>query len=67
LVEFENHEQRPFNLFEEQMTNPKAIMLVLEVENEIVGYSFTRLEESSFVDIIPAPVWLHDIYIALID
>jgi hypothetical protein len=49
------------------MTNPKAIVLVLEVENEIVGYSFTRLEESGFVDIIPVAVWLHDIYIALID
>jgi ribosomal protein S18 acetylase RimI-like enzyme len=38
-------------------------VLVVEVENKIVGYSFIRLEESSFVDIAPESVWLHDIYI----
>ncbi|MBE9057301.1 N-acetyltransferase [Sphaerospermopsis sp. LEGE 08334] len=61
--EFENHEQQLFDFFEEQISNPKAVVLVVEVENEIVGYSFIRLEESSFVDIAPESVWLHDIYI----
>lgn len=60
---FENHEQQLFDFFAEQITNPKAVVLVVEVENEIVGYSFIRLEESSFVDIAPEAVWLHDIYI----
>ncbi|MGM3305062.1 GNAT family N-acetyltransferase [Anabaena sp. WFMT] len=63
FVEFENHEQQIFDFFVEQIVNPKAVVLVVEVENEIVGYSFTRLEESSFVDIAPEAVWLHDIYI----
>jgi ribosomal protein S18 acetylase RimI-like enzyme len=63
FVEFENHEQQLFDFFEEQISNPKAVVLVVEVENEIVGYSFIRLEESSFVDIAPESVWLHDIYI----
>ncbi|AFZ56326.1 GNAT family N-acetyltransferase [Anabaena sp. PCC 7938] len=63
FVEFENHEQQIFDFFAEQIVNPKAVVLVVEVENEIVGYSFTRLEESSLVDIAPAAAWLHDIYI----
>jgi ribosomal protein S18 acetylase RimI-like enzyme len=63
FVEFENHEQQLFDFFAEQITNPNAVVLVVEVENEIVGYSFIRLEESSFVDIAPEAAWLHDIYI----
>ncbi|MEA5553947.1 GNAT family N-acetyltransferase [Anabaena cylindrica UHCC 0172] len=63
FVEFTNHEQQLFDFFAEQIDNPKAVVLVIEVENEIVGYSFIRLEESSFVDISPEAVWLHDIYI----
>lgn len=63
FVEFENHEQQLFDFFAEEIINPKAVVLVLEVENEIVGYSFTRLEESSLVDIAPESAWLHDIYI----
>jgi GNAT superfamily N-acetyltransferase len=63
FVEFENHEQQIFDFFTEEIVNPKAIVLIVELENEIVGYSFTRLEESSLVDIAPASVWLHDIYI----
>ncbi len=63
FVAFENHEQQLFNFFAKQITNPKAIVLVVEVENEIVGYSFTRLEERSLVDIAPEAAWLHDIYI----
>ncbi|MBS3029988.1 MAG: GNAT family N-acetyltransferase [Dolichospermum sp. DET50] len=63
FVEFENHEKQIFDFFAEEIVNPKAVILVVEVENEIVGYSFTRLEESSLVDMAPASVWLHDIYI----
>ena len=63
FVEFANHEQQLFDFFAEEIVNPKAVVLVVEVENKIVGYSFTRLEESSFVDIAPASAWLHDIYI----
>ncbi|MTJ06599.1 GNAT family N-acetyltransferase [Anabaena sp. UHCC 0204] len=63
FVEFENHQQQLFDFFAQQIVNPQAVVLVVEVENEIVGYSFIRLEESSLVDIAPAAVWLHDIYI----
>lgn len=63
FVEFENHEQQLFDFFAAEIVNPKAVVLVVEVENKIVGYSFTRLEESSLVDIAPESVWLHDIYI----
>jgi ribosomal protein S18 acetylase RimI-like enzyme len=63
FVKFENHEQQLFDFFAEEIVNPKAVVLVVELENEIVGYSFIRLEESSLVDIAPAAVWLHDIYI----
>ncbi|WP_413173473.1 GNAT family N-acetyltransferase [Anabaena azotica] len=63
FVEFENHEQQLFDFFAEEIINLKAVVLVVEVEDEIVGYSFTRLEESSLVDIAPAAAWLHDIYI----
>ncbi|MBK1989646.1 GNAT family N-acetyltransferase [Sphaerospermopsis aphanizomenoides BCCUSP55] len=63
FVEFENHEQQLFDFFAEEIVNPKAVVLVVEVENEIIGYSFIRLEERSLVDIAPAAAWLHDIYI----
>ncbi|MBD2628800.1 GNAT family N-acetyltransferase [Trichormus variabilis] len=63
FVEFANHEQQLFDFFAAEIINPKAVVLVVEVEDEIVGYSFTRLEESSLVDIAPESVWLHDIYI----
>lgn len=63
FVEFENHEQQLFDFFAEEIVNPKAVVLVVEAENEIVGYSFTRLEESSLIDIAPESAWLHDIYI----
>lgn len=63
FVEFENHEQQIFDFFAAQITNPKAVVLVVEVENKIVGYSFLCLEESSLVDIAGEAVWLHDIYI----
>ena len=63
FVEFANHEKQLFDFFAEEIVNSKAVVLVVEVENEIVGYSFTRLEESSLVDIAPASAWLHDIYI----
>jgi len=61
--EFDNHEQQLFDFFAVEIVNPKAVVLVVEVEKEIVGYSFTRLEESSLIDIAPASAWLHDIYI----
>ncbi|MBD2569279.1 GNAT family N-acetyltransferase [Anabaena lutea] len=63
FVEFDNHEKQLFDFFAEEIVNPKAVVLVVEAENEIVGYSFTRLEEISLVDIAPASAWLHDIYI----
>lgn len=63
FMEFENHEEQLADFFAEQFLNPKAIVLVVEIQGKIVGYSFTRLEESSFVDISAAAAWLHDIYV----
>jgi ribosomal protein S18 acetylase RimI-like enzyme len=63
FVKFENHEQQLFDFFAKEIVNPEAVVLVVEADDEIVGYSFIRLEESNFIDIAPASAWLHDIYI----
>jgi ribosomal protein S18 acetylase RimI-like enzyme len=63
FVQFENHEERLFDFFKAEITNPKAIVLVVELEQKIVGYSFIRIEESSLAEISPEAAWLHDIFI----
>ncbi|MEA5618375.1 GNAT family N-acetyltransferase [Cronbergia sp. UHCC 0137] len=63
FVTLEDHQEQISDFFVKEITNPKSIILIVEVENEIVGYSFTRLEEKSLVNISESAAWLHDIYI----
>jgi len=63
FAELDNHEEQLYKFFQEEFTNPKAVVLVVELQQKIVGYSFVRIEESSLVDIAPESAWLHDIFI----
>lgn len=62
---FEDLEARQSALFEENLANPDARILIAEdPTGEAVGYVFVRLEPDNFLDLSNSRAWLHDIYIS---
>ena len=49
--------------FAEQLADENAILLVLELNSEIAGYAFIRVEPASFAELLDESVWLHDIFL----
>lgn len=49
--------------FAGEIKNEKTVILILELDGEIAGYAFLRFEPASFVELIAAGAWLHDIYL----
>lgn len=60
---FEPLDKKYAEFFPEQLENKQAAILIAELEKQIVGYAFLKIEEESFLDVRTATVWLHDIYI----
>jgi ribosomal protein S18 acetylase RimI-like enzyme len=52
-----------YSFFNEQLTDPIAIILVAEKDHTVLGYAFLRLEPPSLVDLTEETFWLHDIYV----
>ena len=49
--------------FTEQFTQPGTAITVAEIDREIVGYVFVRIEPGSLVDLLAPSAWIHDISI----
>ncbi|UUW08412.1 GNAT family N-acetyltransferase [Flavobacterium plurextorum] len=60
---FPNHRQLLKEHFEIELRNTKSIIIVLFSKSEIVGYSYTKLEDDSLVDLSLQRAWLHDIFV----
>lgn len=62
LSNFEPIQDSYADFFTKQLRSKKAVILVAEFGETIVGYAFIRFESESFVDLINESAWLHDIY-----
>jgi len=60
---FEPLDKKYAEFFPEQLENKQTAILIAELEKQIAGYAFLKIEEESFLDVRTATVWLHDIYI----
>lgn len=49
--------------FKNEIANESSVVLIAELDAEIVGYAFIRFEAASFVELLAAGAWLHDIYL----
>ena len=49
--------------FEQQLSSPRAVVTVAELEGAIAGYVFLRMEPESLPHLCSASVWIHDIYV----
>lgn len=63
FTDFPDLSTRLEDLFAEEIPSPVARVLVAELDGEITGYVFLKLEPDSIVEISDARVWLHDIYV----
>lgn len=63
FTDFPDLSKRLEDLFVEEIPSPVARVLVAELDGDITGYVFLRLEPDSVVEISDARVWLHDIYV----
>ncbi len=64
FVGFDSHESRLFELFSREVDRAESVVLIAELENQIIGYAFVRVEQASLIEISARCVWLHDIYVA---
>jgi diamine N-acetyltransferase len=62
LINFEPIQETYANFFAKQLRNKKAIILVAELGETIVGYAFIRFEPDNLGDLLKESAWLHDIY-----
>jgi ribosomal protein S18 acetylase RimI-like enzyme len=51
------------DFFVEQLQRDDVAILVAEVEGEIVGFVFNRLEPASLVELCDTSGWIHDIFL----
>ena len=49
--------------FIEQLSKSEVAIAVAELEGDVVGYVFVRVEPESFVDLLGPSTWIHDIYV----
>jgi len=49
--------------FKNEIANESSVVLIAELDAEIVGYACIRFEAASFVELLAAGAWLHDIYL----
>jgi GNAT superfamily N-acetyltransferase len=60
---FPAHRQLLSAYFKEVLVDKKAIVNVLIVENDIMGYALVKMDGDSLENMALARAWLHDIYI----
>lgn len=60
---FQPLEENHRDFFANEITNQESVVLMLEINKEICGYAFIRLEPSSLVELYQTGAWLHDIYL----
>lgn len=63
FAKLQNHVEQMRKFLKKQVNHPKSLLLVLEKEGEVIGYTLTKLEGSSLLEIASDSVWIHDIFI----
>lgn len=63
FASFENHEKLLEAYYTEALQSPRTIITLLEINREIMGMAFVRLEEWELLSISSEVAWLHDIFI----
>lgn len=61
---FKDHRVRLGAFLRKELHNPRSRILLLEEQEEIVGYALVRMEEADLVDIALERAWIHDLYLA---
>lgn len=49
--------------FAGEIENENSVILIAELSGKIVGHAFIRFEPYSFIDLLNAGAWLHDVYL----
>jgi len=60
---FEPVEAEYARFYGEQLSREDAAILVAELDGEVVGYAFVRVEPESSLDLLAVAAWLHDVYV----
>jgi GNAT superfamily N-acetyltransferase len=60
---FQPLEENHSDFFANEITDKESVVLILEINDEVCGYAFIRLEPSSLVELYQAGAWLHDVYL----